>query len=1623
MKQMAIWVLVLALAGLGYFLYQSESPDQTIDTVVSVLPEEISEGLRLAEQAPSDLDPERFVFQRIDINTSQELPRACLIFSQELDSSGETTYADYVRFASNVSPALTAVDNQLCIEGLDFATSYEVTLRKGMPSATGAELLYEDVLPLELADRPTMVQFGEGLILPRENVSGVPITTVNVEVLDLKVLRVGDRLLSQLERGLLDQTQLYSYEKYDLENAQGQVVWQGQMIVQGRKNQTVETLFNVRDAVTDWRPGAYVIMASDAAAKDSTDRRSYWQPSAAQWVIDSDIGLTTFQGSDGLHVIARSLETALPLPNVELALVARNNDEIARLATTQGGYAHFPQSLLRGNGGAQPAVVMAYAQGDDFNFIDLRRPAFDLTDRGVSGRSVPGPVDAYLYTERGIYRPGEEVHVVTMLRDRMAEALSDVPLTLSIRRPDGMETQKIVLNEQRSSASYASFSLSDTAPRGRWQAIAYVDTDGAPVGRVGFDVQDFVPERLEVKLDAEDAYWEPRNPVTVDVETRFLYGAPAAGLEGEAELKIMRDPNPYPDYQGYRFGRVKETFRDQVINIDIPPSDAEGFSVVDTEIPAIRETSLPLRARMRIAMYEPGGRTTRNELYRPLRTRKAMIGIRPDFEGERVREGAPASFEVIMIDRDGQSIARDNVSYRLVRENISYQWYQVRDRWQYERIVRDSQISNGVLTIEATQPARLSESLEWGQYRLMLSDAASGAESSVRFYVGWGGVSASGRPDRVSVASHKETYTVGEVAKIDIRPPVSGKAFVVIANDRVFDTQEIDVSEEGTQLEIPVSEDWGSGAYALVTVYKPLDSAATRAPVRSIGLTWLEVDQSDHTLTVAMDVPDRVTPRQKISVPLQVTGLGDGEKAHVTLAAVDQGILQLTKFKSPAPETYYFGKRRLAVDIRDDYGRLIADSDAVLGELRVGGDALGGRGLSVVPTRTVALFSGLVDVDASGAASVEFAIPDFVGELRLMAVAMSTDKVGHGETTLTIRDDVVADITLPRFLAPRDKSEAGLNIHNVDGKAGDYTVSVAVTGATSTLGGSRFEQSVTLGEDERILLSLPVEGVAPGIGTVALTLTGPEDYRVERNWPIEVRPAQMPLTEQQISLMPPGESLNLQRASLDRFYPDTASLAMTVSGSRGYDVPGLLGWLDRYPYGCLEQTVSRAYPLVYYNDMALLADVDQDDMLKYRVQSAINRVLDMQSSSGAFGMWGPSSGSAAPWLSVFALDFLFEAAKQNYIVPQDAQERGLAWLRSVAGQTYQEKWVRSYAFYVLASQGALNAGDLRYYADTELDKIANPMSAAHVAAALSRIGDKSRARVAFDRALALVMERDPEKSISIPYGTRLRDVSGVLAMAADADETRIMPALFEEAGQFETRHRYTTTQEKAWMLFTAHKLSQDVGRLNVDVKGTAISTIADPLYVLPTLTELDSGVTVTNQGETDIWKTITTSGTPVAPLAAEAAGLSFSKNIYTLDGQPAQLDQVKQNDRFVVVLRGQMETDAYREMIALDLLPAGWEIEAPLQSGDASYSWLPTLTRTDMMEARDDRFVAAFDVSYRYRRLAEGEKPDMPSFTLAYVVRAVTPGEFVLPAASVEDMYAPQVFARTDAGQLIVRAQ
>jgi uncharacterized protein YfaS (alpha-2-macroglobulin family) len=1545
------------------------------------------------------------------VDADSATPRVCVQFSEPLVKAG-VDYAPFVVLDGQAPKAMEAKDNQICVEGLTHGQRYKVSMRRGLPSSVDEPLAAQVDIDIYVKDRSPTVRFtGDSFVLPSTARRGIPIVSVNTEKANLKLYRVGDRNIAALLANSQFLSQMDGYNATQIEEQNGEVVWQGTIDITRDLNKDVVTSFPVDEALPTRKPGIYVLTA---AASNAISQE--WDTKATQWFVVSDIGLTTYAGADGLHVFARSLGTAKPIAGADLQLLAKNNEILGTAKTDADGQAVFTAGLMRGTAAMVPAILAAQNKGEDYVFLDMTRAGFDLSDRGVTGRPAPGAIDILPWTERGIYRPGETVHASVLARNIDATAIENLPLTFVFMRPDGVEDRRVVNNGAL--GGYAlDLPLLGSAMRGTWTMQVFTDPKATAIGEKTFLVDDFVPDRIEFDMTSDLKEIEVGQPVPVKIDGRFLYGAPAVGLglEGEVVLKPTRETPAFP---GYQFGLADEEATEATrTSLDaLDATDGEGKATFDAAVSEVPSTTQLVNAGITVRMQEAGGRAVERSLSLPVKPEGARIGIKPEFSGD-LTENSVGNFNVIVIDPDGKKQAKQGLSWKLIKIDRDYQWYRDGSSWRFEPVTKTSQVANGMVNV-TTDGGKVSVPVAWGRYRLEVETAdVGGPESSVEFDAGWFVTAGSSdTPDALEVALDKPSYKVGDTAKLKVSSRYAGELLITAGSESLVTVQTASLGANGGEVSIPVTAAWGAGSYVTATLYRPGEAQESRMPMRAIGIAWLKVDPESRDLNVSISAPDKTLPRQPLNVSLEVAGAGAREDAYVTIAAVDVGILNLTRYEPPAPDDWYFGQRRLGLEIRDIYGRLIDGSLGATGRLRTGGD--GGISLQASPPKEklVAFFSGPLKLDGEGKANVSFDIPQFNGTVRVMAVAWSKTGIGHGVKDVVVRDPIVVTASLPRFLAPGDQSNLRLDIANTDAPAGDYQLAVTTNGAVSVQQDQT--SKVTLAAGGKADITLPLSGVEPGDGTISVRLSNASGLSLQQVLDIPVRPAAMPVTERRLVELKPGGRVTVDANLLSDSILPGASISVNVSRSNAFDIPALLMSLDRYPYGCAEQTTSRALPLLYLSEMATQNGLADEAEVKKRVQDAIYRVLSYQSSAGSFGLWAPDSGDV--WLDSYVTDFLSRAREQGYDVPEQALVQALDSLQNSLSFTNNVKDQGNeiaYALYVLARNRKAAISDLRYYADTSLNDFPTPLAKAHLAAALSLYGDAQRAKTIFSTSLQMAQDAQIHQvSLSrSDYGSSLRDGAAVLALAAESRPVPpIVPALADVVAREWRAKKYTSTQEQTWMLLAARALQAGDDNLRLDVnggehRGTLMSQMTGNALI-------DHPLTVTNKSSDTLSAAITTVAAPSQPLPAGGEGFEITRTYYTMDGEEANVSEAQQNERYVVVLNI-IETNEWPSRIVVtDLLPAGFEIDNPGIVNSASltnFDWLEEVQAAHT-EFRNDRFVAAFNRT----------SGDNRAINLAYVVRAVTPGVYDHPAAQVDDMYRPQFSAHTAAGKMeVVAAQ
>ena len=1539
----------------------------------------------------------KYGFRIIDnvVESDTLRPRICVNFSEQLAKSG----VDYATFVQLDNPGLTVTSDgyqQLCVEGVTHGSRNTITFREGLPAGDGQTLAKSIEITAYVRDRNPGVRFpGRGYVLPRSDDAAVPVETVNTEKLELQLYRVTDRnLLRSLQSGYFG-SPIAEYQEFDFKDQIGTEIWKGTATVGQDVNKDITTRLPMGEAISGQPAGIYALRAAVPGVDP------YVVPATWQWFVISDLGLTSMSGVDGLHVFVRSLATAGAKDGVTVELLSRTNEVLGATTTNAMGYARFDAGLARGTGSAGPAMIVVREGAADVAFLSLTDPEFDLSDRGVEGREASPPVDVFLTTDRGAYRAGETVYATALARDPQINAVESLPMTAILNRPDGVEYSRSLVKDAGAGGYVFEMPVAGSAPRGVWTMLIYADLDGAALTSTTFLVEDFLPERIDFTLSLGDAPLRLTDVPQLTVDAKYLFGAPGADLAIEGEVMLSAAAG-LADWPGYVFGRHDVPFSTVLETIGASVTDAAGKAVIDLTMPTADDQSRPLELQVTARVAEGSGRPVERRVTKLLAPASDMIGVKPLFD-DVVAEGTEARFNLVGVNSDSKATPM-KVKWAITRIDTNYQWYQTGGAWNWEPVISRARVADGTADLGAAA-VEIAAPVQWGEFELLV-ERVDGAEAatSTTFYAGWyAPADTSDSPDTLELSLDKPAYKPGDTAILRIVPRAGGTALVTVLSNRLVAMQAVEVKEGENLIPLTVTDEWGAGVYVTASVLRPMDVAAGRNPTRALGLTHAAIDPGARALVASIEMAAEVAPRGLLPIAVKVDGVEAGDTAYVTIAAVDVGILNLTGFAAPDPKDHFFGQRKLGVGIRDIYGRLIDGMNGAKGEVRSGGDA-GAQARLAAPPPTeelVAYFEGPIQVGPDGYARTSFDLPSFNGTVKVMAVVWSKKGVGQASADVLVRDPVVVTASLPRFMSPGDESRLLLEIVHATGPSGRMGLDVSSNGLTLGDVPSGFD----LGDRAKLVFAVPVKANGVGIQTIDVALTTPDGKVLKKTLTIPVQindPAVVRVSRLDLKK---GQSFTFDENVFAGLVAGSAKATMAVGPIARLNTPGVLAALDAYPYGCAEQITSKALPLLYFDEVASAMNLPGADNIALRIDQSIVELLSNQGSNGAFGLWGPSEGGDM-WLDAFVTDFLSRAKSRGYTVPDKAFRAALDNLRNQVN--YYADFDKggeplAYALMVLAREGAAAVGDLRYYADVKGGAFATPTAMAQLGAALASYGDQPRADAMFRRAavaLDALKGPDLEQIFRADYGTNFRDAAAVLTLAVESGSNAIdREALTDRIATT----RGLSTQEASWLLLAANAL--------IDGKGADGVTIDGATPTGPLVQVLDANartpVVVKNGSSSDTTITVTTLGVPSEPEPAGGTGYAIMRSYYTMDGKamtPTEQETVKVGTRMIAVLEVTPFGRGEARLMVVDPLPAGFEIDNPNLLASGSVPGMADLGlefNVAHSEFRQDRFLTAID---RY---------DNATFRLAYVVRAVSPGIFHQPAASVEDMYRPDLTGRS----------
>ncbi len=1477
---------------------------------------------------------------------------------------------------------------------------------------------------------------------------------VNVNRLHVTVTRVyDDNLVAWRNDADRDR---YSYRESTDTDAFARPAAERRIDCPGRKNDRRD----VRLSLDDLLPPA---LARSGAWRVSAEPDDGESTSAASAVVTlSDVGLTAKRTATGVVAWATSLRSAKPMAGVRVRAYTDKNQLLDSATTGPDGLARLVN--LHPAPGESVAVLLADAGPDQLTWLDLARTAWDLADADVSGQPYHrAGQTAFVYADRGVYRPGETVHLRAIVRGPGDVApRQSFPVRWRFRRPDLHDWQTVTAMLDADGATAADVPLPADLPTGQWSVdVALPGPDAVPFGSATFAVEEFVPNRLKIglTLGTGPRYAVGDDPLAADVRADYLFGRPAAGLA--VDLSAHATPAVFAPagWEGWTFGdaadvrtaapahhKVRKTAKSE------PPAaatlddagryhgtvDVADLIHLDDATPG--RFRGPWRVTADAAVREAGGRAV-------VVTRQVDVDALPAYVGVRRTNpavpGQPCPFALQLVTPDGTAVTEPaNITVRLLREswNTTIAFRDGQYRYDSTRLL--DPVVTATVHLDGTEARWSATPPDAGRY--VLEATAGDAVTTTAFYAtdgtGWDDTVDQSHPDHLDVrvlgpgepdvpGADARTrpaaapQRVGTTARVLIAAPFAGRLLLTVETDDVVQSRVIDMTASHVVVPVDVTAACRPGAFVTATVLRPVDPAAAWKPHRAFGVARLTVDPADRRLTVALSAPAELRPMRSLDVGLTVTDPDGRPVANVaaTVAAVDEGICSLTDFTTPDPLAFFTARPALGVTSADVFGSLMPDS--------VGGDGsgtpldAGGRHRSPVGgrrVRPVALAWDTVHTDAAGHAVASFPVPAFQGRLRVMAVAYSADRVGSADRGVTVRSPLLAQTSWPRFAAPGDRFTVPVVLFNNTPAGGTATVTVEPAGDLLAVGPVAAVPLAAGGQGQTNLDVTVARAVGVARVHLAATMNG---ERYDEDLELPIRPAAVMTQVGGVARGTPAGPVAL--TGLMSTVPGTGELRVNVTPWPTLNLPKGLDYLDRYPYGCAEQTTSTLFPLVALGEIGPRVDPDrfEPQHVRDKVHDGIVRLIGMQTADGGLAMWAGETDDW-PWASVYAAHFLTVARSAGYAVPDDFHDRLMAYVRhqlDLGTDASGGLEVQAYAAFVLSLDGHPDRAALSRLAELA----AVPARPDEPTDAHAERGD---AQLFLSLADVLAGRRDVAEDLlpaSLPVrttrqhdgnlGSATRDRALlILALEQVQPDRADLPDLVQQLADTP----WASTQDVAFSVLAigeylraespVHHRPYDAARL---LRGATVLAESHAGAPMAWTGGSSDPLTVELTGATDAVGHVgwLQTGVPLAPQPAASHGMSLSRRYVCPDGTDVRAS-VRSGDlvRVELDLTGPADLP---NVVVEDLLPAGLEPEnarlaTAAKDRDEAASDVPAFG--GVTDVRDDRVIIV-------GRIGSGGR-----CRATYLARAVTPGVYVAPPARVEAMYDLNTNATTAAGTLVV---
>lgn len=1600
----------------------------------------IAKGLSCPKSNWKSQDP---IHYSVVLPTADQLEIQHVASERSVRGDVITVFTNVSPLAENLKSYLTLVENEYYwekpevtnfeVNPLDYGfeiianlgrESYELTIKEGLPGIVGKPLAEAYTTNITFANNAKYISFesNRGMFLTKSGGRNIGIRIQNVEQVNVKIVKIfANNLIHFIKNNSYSLGQeMNNLDLYNIESL-------GEVVLEEKKIET-KTLSQVNGVhllkldFDDKRKNYRGVYAVEISSNDE-----YWTR-AARMISITDIGLLARESQDELTVIAHSLATSEPLGNVNVQLISSNNQTLLNGTTDSKGLVTF-KDLNNKKDGFKIEMIAAQA-GEDYNFLHFKVNTIDNSRFDVGGKRMENrPYDAFIYADRNIYRPGETIHLNTIVRSPNWKTVSRMPVYLSILYPNGQVFRSFNAELNPQGAWATDVPLPPNTPTGEYVCELKI-SDDVLLGSYNLNVEEFVPDRIKVNLQLNKERLQPGESLTANVQAFNLFGPPAAGRSYETNLMLAPKLFSPPAYQNEYDFALSGPSKPYPTVTRTGQTDANGKAQQVFDLSEIYQDRGILAGKLFASVYDENGRPVHRLQPFELLTQRVFYGIKR-FDSY-VRTNAPLNIPLIALDVDAKPLSNVYARVQVYRN----EWETVAERVYYDtRFVSKKNarlVSDKTIALNGTNSAFTFTPTRSGEYvvRVLRPGAKMYVERSFYAY-GWGSTNTNSfsvnTEGNIDIVADKSNYSVNQTAKLLFRTPFEGKLLVTLERDKLYEYHVLNTENHAAALDLKLKEDYLPNVYVSATLIRPLSSEGSPFTVAH-GYTSLKVEKTGTHLAVKVSGPTQSRSLRKLAFSVQTV-----PNAELTVAVVDEGILQLKDMATPDPYHYFYGKRALELTPYDIYGQLLPEllaKPAWLAHSKTGGGGMEAFAKRANPLanhriKPLALWSGQLKTDGTGRATFSANIPQFSGKVRVMAVAYKDNTFGAGEHFCTIADPVVVSTGLPRFLSPGDTAWVNVTLTNTTAQATNATAQLKLSAPLALVGAAQQAAPLPANGEARLQFKIYAQNQI-GEAKVEVNVTALNETFKEQI-DIPVRPATPFVRQTNSGTIAAGQTQTLNLAG-NGLLPGTLSTKLTLGTNPIVEFAKDLNYLIEYPHGCLEQTISTAFPQLAYQDLSRALGTKRKLNPATNIQFAIQKLKSLQVYDGGLAYWPNESNESNYFGSIYALHFLHEARNNGYKVSDDLFDKLKGYVRnqtnnkSNAYDLYQDYYYTNgqtqsfirkeipYSLFVLTLVGEKTVPLLNTYRSKS--KQLSPDGRSLLAAAYGLIGDAASMRLLLPDNLSGIqaMERETGGSFSSP----IRDKALMLYALMETQPTHPQVAnLSRQLSTMLKKETYLSTQDCAFALIALGKVAKQAAQQDLNaqviVDGKVIATLKEKNKELVLGDEVKGKkVSIQTSGKGILYYSWEINGIPAEDYTEEDSQIAIRRTYLDRNGNPLGAS-FTQNELIIVKLSVRaLDNTALDNIVVTDILPAGLEIENPRISSFGA-TWTENASSPAYMDVRDDRINFFTNL------------PASEPHTFYYVARAVTPGIFKVGPASADAMYNGAYHSYHGGGTIAVR--